>query len=434
MSQAYKYFENKRVLILGFGREGRSTYNYIRKYLPNLPLAIADQNHINVDDENTVCICGDDYLAAINDYEIVMKSPGVSVRDVHIDDSVDVTCQMELFLKFAPCKKIGITGTKGKTTTSTLTYMMLKAAEVDTCIIGNIGVPVFEMIDSAEGLVAVIEMSSHQLEFVKTSPDVAIITNLYPEHLDHYHGFEGYVNAKLNIIRNQKAEDIFIANADQDIKEFTDMTIKAKQIGVSVNADEENEFLGKLAKLNSHLKGRHNAQDIFFAAAAASIFGASNAAIEKGVAQFYGIPHRMELVGKFKGIKFYNDCIATIPTAVMLAVDALEDVDTLIIGGMDRGIDYSSFITNLVESRISNIICLPETGYKIGKELEKFNKNKVFYADDMDTAVEISFKKTGEGKSCLLSPAASSYNRYKDFEEKGNHFKELVKQYSLTNV
>ena len=434
MSQAYKYFENKRVLILGFGREGRSTYNYIRKYLPNLPLAIADQNHIRVDDENTVCICGDNYLSVINDYEIIMKSPGISVRDVHIDDSVDVTCQMELFLRFAPCKKIGITGTKGKTTTATLTYMMLKAAEVDTCVIGNIGVPVFEMIDSAEGLVAVIEMSSHQLEFVKTSPDVAIITNLYPEHLDHYHGFEGYVNAKLNIIRNQTAEDIFITNVDQDIKEFTDMTIKAKQIGVSVNDDEENEFLGKLAKLNSHLKGRHNAQDIFFAAAAASIFGAGNEAIEKGVAQFYGIPHRMELVGKFKGIKFYNDCIATIPTAVMLAVDALEDVDTLIIGGMDRGIDYSSFITNLVESRINNIICLPETGYKIGKELEKFNKNNVFYTDDMETAVEISFKKTAEGKSCLLSPAASSYNRYNNFEEKGNHFKELVKQYSLISV
>jgi len=434
MSQAYKYFENKRVLILGFGREGRSTYNYIRKYLPDLPLAIADQNHIHIDDKNTVCICGDDYLSVINEYDIVMKSPGISVRDVHIDDSVDVTCQMELFLRFAPCKKIGITGTKGKTTTSTLTYMMLKAAEVDTCIIGNIGVPVFEMIDSAEGLVAVVEMSSHQLEFVKTSPDVAIITNIYPEHLDHYNGFEGYVNAKLNIVRNQKADDIFISNADQDITEFTDMPIKSKQIEVSVNDDEENEFLAKLAKLNSHLKGRHNAQDIFFAAAAASIFGASNTAIEKGVAQFYGIPHRMELVGKFKGVKFYNDCIATIPTAVMLAVDALEDVDTLIIGGMDRGLDYSDFIVNLANSKISNIICLPETGYSIGKELETHNKNNVFYAENMETAVEISFKKTSEGKSCLLSPAASSYNCYNNFEEKGNHFKELVKQYSFANV
>lgn len=434
MSQAYKFFENKKVLILGFGREGRSTYNYIRKHLPQLPLAIADQNHIHIDDKNTVCICGEGYLDVLNDYDVVMKSPGISIKNVHIKEGVDVTCQMELFLRFAPCQKIGITGTKGKTTTSTLTYLMLKSAEIETCLIGNVGVPVFEMIDSSKGLVAVIEMSSHQLEFVKTSPEVAIITNIYPEHLDHYNGFDGYVNAKLNIIKNQTPKDIFIGNADQDILEFTDLEIESKRINVSVNDDEDNEFLSKLAKLNSYLKGRHNAQDIFFAAVAASVFGADNKAIEKGVAQFYGIPHRMELVGKFKGIKFYNDCIATIPTAVMLAVEALEDVDTLIIGGMDRGLDYGEFIKNLLSSNISNIICLPQTGHTIGEELAKTCKNNVFYAQDMEEAVKLAFEKTSKGKSCLLSPAASSYNVYKNFEEKGNHFKELVKQYGLVSV
>ncbi|MEG1614023.1 MAG: UDP-N-acetylmuramoyl-L-alanine--D-glutamate ligase [Oscillospiraceae bacterium] len=429
MSQAYEYFKNKRVLILGFGREGRSTYNYIRKYLPDMPLAIADQNHINLEDENTTLICGHEYMSVVNDYDIIMKSPGISVRDVSIDEKVVVTCQMELFLKFALCKKIGVTGTKGKTTTSTLIYKMLKSAGIDACLIGNIGVPVFEKLDDSRGMVAVIEMSSHQLEFVRTSPDVAVITNIYPEHLDHYKGFDGYVNAKLNILRYQTSQDVLISNADQKITDFTDRQIKAKHIQISVNDDEENEFLSKLARLNANLKGRHNAQDIFFAAATASIVGASNEAIEKGVAEFYGIPHRMELVGEFRGIKFYNDCIATIPTAVMLAVDALEDVDTLIIGGMDRGLDYTDFITKLVDSKISNIICLPDTGYKIGKELEKLNKNNVFFADDMQKAVEISFAKTAKGKSCLLSPAASSYNCYKNFEEKGNHFKELVKAF-----
>ena len=428
MSQAFEHFKDKKVLILGFGREGRSTYNYIRKYLPEFPLAIADQNHITVDDNNTTCICGDNYMSVINDYDIVMKSPGISVRDVQINENVEVTCQMDMFLKYAPCRKIGITGTKGKTTTSTLIYKMIKSAGISTCLIGNIGVPVFEMIDSCDGMVAVIEISSHQLEFVRTSPEVAIITNIYPEHLDHYNGFEGYVNAKLNIVRYQSEDDIFISNADQKITEFTNMKIKSKRIEISVNDDEENEFLQKLAKLNSHLKGKHNAQDIFFASATASIFGAGAESIEKGVADFYGIPHRMELVGTFRGIKFYNDCIATIPTAVMLAVDALKDVDTLIIGGMDRGIDYDSFIDNLANSKVSNIVCLPETGYKIGAELEKHCKNKVFYAENMEKAVEISYDKTAKGKSCLLSPAASSYNCYKNFEEKGDHFKELVKK------
>ncbi len=429
MSQAFEYFKGKKVLILGFGREGRSTYNYIRRYLPDFKLTIADQNHINVDDDNVTCICGNNYMNSINDYDVVMKSPGISVRDVKINEDVDITCQMDLFLRFAPCKKIGITGTKGKTTTSTLTYKMLKAAGISTCLIGNIGVPVFEKIDDCDDMVAVVEMSSHQLEFVKTSPEVAIITNIYPEHLDHYNGFEGYVNAKLNVVKFQNENDIFITNADQKISEFTDMKINSRRIEISMNADEDNEFLAKLAKLNSHLKGKHNAQDIFFAAAAASLFNASNEAIEKGVAEFYGIPHRMELVGTFKGVKFYNDCIATIPTAVMLAVDALKDVDTLIIGGMDRGIDYTDFVESLANSNVSNIVCLPETGYKIGKELEKIENNTVYYAEDMEKAVEIAFAKTAKGKSCLLSPAASSYNKYKNFEEKGNHFKELVKNY-----
>ncbi|MEG1244552.1 MAG: Mur ligase family protein, partial [Oscillospiraceae bacterium] len=217
MSQAYEYFKNKRVLILGFGREGRSTYNYIRKYLPDMPLAIADQNHINLEDENTTLICGHEYMSVVNDYDIIMKSPGISVRDVSIDEKVVVTCQMELFLKFALCKKIGVTGTKGKTTTSTLIYKMLKSAGIDACLIGNIGVPVFEKLDDSRGMVAVIEMSSHQLEFVRTSPDVAVITNIYPEHLDHYKGFDGYVNAKLNILRYQTSQDVLISNADQKI-------------------------------------------------------------------------------------------------------------------------------------------------------------------------------------------------------------------------
>lgn len=434
MSKAYEYFIDKEVLILGFGREGRSTYKYIRKYLPQFKLTVADQNHINIDDENVTCICGKNYMDCINDFDIVMKSPGISVKNIDVKDNVEITCQMEMFLKYAPCKKIGITGTKGKTTTSTLTYLMLKEAEIETCLIGNIGVPVFEMIDLAQqDMVAVIEMSSHQLEFVKTAPEVAIITNIYPEHLDHYNGFEGYVDAKLNVVRYQTKRNILISNADQKIDDFVSFDIKSKRIEISVNADEDNEFLKKLAKLNSNLKGKHNAQDIFFASAAANIFGASEKAIERGVAQFYGIPHRMELVGKFKGIKFYNDCIATIPTAVMLAVDALEDVDTLIIGGLDRGIDYKDFIVKISQSDINNLICLPETGHAIGEEVKKICDKQVVMVEIMQEAVESSFKITCSGKSCLLSPAASSYNRYKNFEEKGNHFKKIVKEVGTGN-
>lgn len=201
-------FKNKKVLILGFGREGMSTYRFLRNMYPDMHLTIADKNEIKLDDKNVTLICGDSYMDSLNDFDIVMKSPGIAFLDVDIKDGTLVTCQTDLFLKFAPCRKVGITGSKGKTTTSTLIYDMLKEGGFDARLIGNIGVPVLEDINTVTPeTIAVIEMSSHQLEFTTSSPEVAVLTNIYEEHLDHYRdGFRGYVNAKLNIVRRQKRE------------------------------------------------------------------------------------------------------------------------------------------------------------------------------------------------------------------------------------
>jgi len=204
-------FKNKKVLILGFGREGMSTYRFLRNMYPDMHLTIADKNEIKLDDKNVTLICGDSYMDSLNDFDIVMKSPGIAFLDVDIKDGTLVTCQTDLFLKFAPCRKVGITGSKGKTTTSTLIYDMLKEGGFDARLIGNIGVPVLEDINTVTPeTIAVIEMSSHQLEFTTSSPEVAVLTNIYEEHLDHYRGgFRGYVNAKLNIVRRQKESDTF---------------------------------------------------------------------------------------------------------------------------------------------------------------------------------------------------------------------------------
>ena len=209
---AASMFKNKKVLILGFGREGMSTYRFLRNIYPDMHLTIADKNEIKLDDKNVMLICGDSYMDSLNDFDIVMKSPGIAFLDVDIKDGTLVTCQTDLFLKFAPCRKVGITGSKGKTTTSTLIYDMLKEGGFDARLIGNIGVPVLEDINTVTPeTIAVIEMSSHQLEFTTSSPEVAVLTNIYEEHLDHYRdGFRGYVNAKLNIVRRQKEGDTFI--------------------------------------------------------------------------------------------------------------------------------------------------------------------------------------------------------------------------------
>lgn len=426
-----EYFDNKSVLILGFGKEGQSTYNFLRRFYPEKKLAIADKRQLNIEDKNVVLFSGECYLDNINDFDIVMQSPGISLRSVKIDETTEITGQMDLFLRFAECVKIGITGTKGKTTTTTLVYNIVKASGRKCALIGNIGVPVFESLDETDGLTAVIEMSCHQLEFAKCSPDVSIITNIYPEHLDHYNGFEGYVSAKLNIVRNQTEKDFFVFNSDQEeMKNLIDFdNIKSQLLPVSRFDCENDEFLKKLTTLNEHLKGFHTHHDIFFAVKAARCLGIDDTAIEKGISSFEPIAHRMEKVGTWKDITFYNDSIATIPYAVMCAVNALEKVDTLVFGGLDRGIDYTTFITDLNECKVNNLIGLPETGEKIINELKKINcKKNLIIVDTMDEAVENAYKYTEKGKICLFSPAASSYNRYRNFEEKGNHYKTLAKE------
>ncbi len=423
-----EFYKDKKVLIMGFGREGISTYNYIRKYLPEKQLGIADMKEINLDDPNVTLHTGENYMEAMKDYDLVMKTPGISVRSVEFPEGVTITCQTDLFLKYAPCMKVGITGTKGKTTTSTLIYEVIAASGKDTCLIGNIGVPVFDVLDASEGKIAVIEMSSHQLEFTRTSPHIAVLTNVYPEHLDHYNGFEGYVGAKLNIMNHQNEDDYLIFNPDQDLTGVVDLG-KVKSQKLAVSSVQQDEFLQSLTTLNNRLLGVHTHQDIFFAAKVAEILGISKDAVKKGVENFKGIPHRLEPVGEFKGVKFFNDSIATIPHAVECGVDAIGDVDTLIFGGLDRGIGYDEFEKYLISCPVSNLIGMPETGHNIIDNLIAAGCTKTMVkAEDMDHAVKSAFELTAKGKSCLLSPAASSYNIYKNFEYKGNHYKEVIKK------
>ena len=428
--QLVDFYKDKKILIMGFGREGISTYNYIRKYLPQKQLGIADMKEITIDDENVTLHTGTNYMEAMADYDIVMKTPGISVRDAVIPEGVTITCQTDLFLKFAPCMKIGITGTKGKTTTSTLIYEVISASGKDTCLIGNIGVPVFDVLDSSEGKIAVIEMSSHQLEFTRTSPHIAVITNVYPEHLDHYNGFEGYVGAKFNIIKHQTKDDFMIYNPDQDLTGIVDIdSVESTKFAVSSLDDEKCEFLKSLTNINDRLLGIHTHQDIFFAAKVAEILGIDKESVKKGVAAFKGIPHRLEPVGTFRDIRFFNDSIATIPHAVECGVEAIGDVDTLIFGGLDRGIGYDDFEKYLISCPMKNLIGMPETGHNIIDNLVSAGCTKnMVKADDMKHAVRSAYELTQKGKSCLLSPAASSYNVYKNFEYKGNHYKELVKK------
>ncbi len=447
MQSIISFLKNKKILILGFGREGKSSLAFFKTYLPSLKITIADKNKIDLEkDEDISIITGDNYLDCLNDFDIVLKSPGISLKNIDISN-VNISSQLDLFLTFSNITTIGITGTKGKTTTSTLIYNVLKDSGKKCFLLGNIGVPVFDCLPHiTKDSIAVIEMSSHQLEFMTHSPNISVITNFYQEHLDHYLSYEHYINAKLNIFRFQKNSDYCIFNIDQP--EYLDKiqnVAHSNQLKITLSNHKDNcIFLDHnfnivykdkyfcVKGLNKNLIGNHHFYDMLFTFAVCNILNISPLVIESSLRDFAGIPHRMECVGKFNDILFYNDSIATIPAAVINAVNSLKHVDTLIIGGMDRGIDYTDFSKFLAKSNISNIICLYETGQKIAtlvKSLDPLTDSKIYMAKDLEDAVNFAFSHTKKNSICLLSPAAPSYGYFKNFEERGNEYKRLVTSY-----
>lgn len=434
--------KDKKIAILGFGREGKSTYNFIRKYFPDMKLTILDKYSIELDDKNVNVIIGDKYLDNLNDYDLIIKSPGISLKDIDISLFKDnITSQLELLLEVFSDNIIGVTGTKGKSTTSSLIYEVIKNERDNVYLIGNIGVPVFDEIELYnKDSILVVEMSSHQLEFIKTSPHIGIILNLYQDHLDHDGNIQRYHNNKLNIFKYQNSSDYCIYSSDNDyLNKYIDDTYKGIKYTVrfdfedvssnSIRIKDKDIYIdGEVVYKDKErlLLGDANLKNIMFVLGVCKILNLDFSMAYNTISKFRGLKYRMEYIGKYHNIYFYNDTIATIPEATISAIQSIDNVDTLIIGGLDRGISYEDFIDYLNKSTIRNIICMPETGYYIGKML--INKN-VFFVNTLDEAVDISIKNTKDDMACLLSPAAASYNQYKNFEEKGLVFENLVKNF-----
>lgn len=442
INELINYFQDKKIIILGFGREGKSTYSLIRRYLKEQVIYITDKNEENYDfikdDENVVCVCYEDYLASLNDYDIIMKTPGISF--VGIDTSKfdsKIKSQLELLLEFFDVFTIGVTGTKGKSTTSSLIYRMLEEQNVKSMLLGNIGVPVFDYVDIIDSdMTLVLEMSSHQLEFMNLSPNIAILTNVFEEHLDHYECFEKYVQAKCNIFKFQKKNDYFLYNVDNEFLRNSINDVNGKSYKVSflgrdcsdIFVKDNNVFWGNkfLYDFNEprNLLGDYNLNNIMFVLGVSEILGLDLDRTIKSISDFKTLEHRLEFIGEYDEILYYDNSIATVPMAVIESVKALGNVDTLIIGGMDRGIDYSNFIEFLNLSDINNVICMPKTGHDIAIGL---NEKKRYVVNTMEEAVSVAKRVTAKKKSCLLAPAAASYGFFKSFEEKGDLYKKLVR-------
>ncbi len=407
--------DNKSILILGFGKEGRSTLSFIRDFVEPKKVTVADRNEISDKLDGVEMKCGENYLSSLDEYDVIIKSPGIVFADRSSEIIKKTTSQTDLFLRQFSDNTIGITGTKGKSTTTTLIYHILKKSGIDAVLTGNIGIP---PLDSAREMkkdsVAVFEMSCHQLEFEHISPRVAVVLNLFEDHLDHYGTREKYIEAKENIFLHQSKDDVLVISPDckEQIKKAPSRVIEAGKIDIAIPT-------------GISLIGQHNLYNISVARLVTSLFEVDDVSFTEALKSYQSLPHRLEFVATKNGVDYYDDSISTVCQTTIQAVNSIPEVSTVIIGGMDRGIDYTELVDFFAKNPIDNIILTYDSGRRIAELLSQ--KGVLFtFAENLENAVLLADKLTRRGGACVLSPAAASYGYFKNFEERGDVFKALV--------
>jgi len=385
------------------------------------------------------------HTSKVLDAECIVISPGVPPTIPIIKEAerigIPIISEIEIASWFCKGKTIAITGSNGKTTTTTLLGKMLTDAGFRTFIGGNIS-PAFSTIveETSESSITVLELSSFQLERIPTfKPDIACILNVYRNHLNRYeNSMEKYAFAKANIFRNQSATDILIYNADNPwserlVRNATSVTIPfslIKQVGTGgfVHEDEltivwQNEVHSILSHSTMPLKGPHNQQNALAASIAAVVCGANIENIRSTLSSFQGLEHRVEFVRDVNGVRYFNDSKATDVAAVIMALETFIEPVILILGGQDKGNDYSELL-DVVRTKVKKIVAIGESSKKISSAFGVVVD--VLEASTMEKAVEHASSSAMRGQIVLLSPACASFDWYKNYEERGTHFKRIV--------
>lgn len=434
-AQIEALLSNRRILIAGYGREGKSTHALLQKVAPQATVEVA---------------CNDEEIFAAlkhaeeshTPYDLIIKSPGISTMKFEGRCDLDtITSQTDLFLQVFGDITVGITGTKGKSTTTTLTHHILNTTMGEKrhiILAGNMGIPLFDIVEQIdEDAIIVAEFSCHQLENIHRAPHIGVILNLYQEHLDHYHDYLGYQMAKMQMmLRQSEGDHCFFCTDCQDLTSLVaSLNLRCSSALHPYNLRDALE--AKMDQLPTSLKGSHNLSNIYVAQQMTALLGVSESQFAEALATFQGLPHRLEYVGTFRGITFYNDSISTIPEACIAAVEALQKVDTLILGGFDRGIDYSPLSAYLSDTskagcRVRNIVFVGAAGKRMRAEWGEtlFAKRNILEESDYRNIVAWCYQNTAPGSICLLSPAAASYDAFKNFEERGRIYKEYILEYN----
>ncbi len=418
--------KDKKVLILGFGREGQSSFRMVLSVGGYECLDIADANAVSSDLTATHnVITGAAYLDCLNDYDVVFKSPGIVLPKNISEYTCHITCQADLFLQVFGAQTIGITGTKGKSTTSSLLYHILKCCGKDVLFGGNIGLPIFDITEQIHPRTIVIfELSCHQLEYASYAPAKAILLNLYEDHLDHYGTVEKYWAAKQNIYRNQDYNDYLFCNP-----EFLPAPGECKAAVVRVKTGDL-PFASFEDIPGVTLRGTHNLFNAAFVYDVCKRYDISDEDFIEALKSFKTLAHRLEFIGQKDGIDYYDDSISTTVESAISAIKAIPNAGTILLGGMDRGIDYEPLVEFLPTTRLEHIILMYDSGKVILEKLQGTAQpefmEKVHYIEELADACTFAKTNATKGTAVILSPASASYGVFKNFEQRGDFFKEQI--------
>ncbi len=449
-----KRYKGKKILIAGFGLEGRTTFEYLRKHGIKADIADALNEkdffaaNPGLKNKKINFFVGDKALGNISDYDVVFRSPGLSAFNPELVEAkrngTEITSQTKLFMERCPAKTIGVTGTKGKGTTSSLIYETLKSAGKDVFLGGNIGVPPITFVDKLKkDSIAVLEFSSFQLMDLEQSPDIAVVLNITQDHIDVHANREEYVDAKKSVVQYQTEDDFAVINIDYETPNSFKALTKGKVYDVSTKkkvergcyVNEKDEVIlardGKEEKIASfsdlQLRGRHNLENVCAAVAASYLGGADLDSIRKTVKNFKGLEHRLEFVAEVCGVKYYNDSFATTPETTIAALNSFDDPIILIAGGSDKGADYKE-MGRVIANKAKTVFLIGAVSGKIKKKILRANPQADIMEgyEDMNDLLERINKIAIAGDVVLLSPGCASFGLFKNYKERGELFKKAV--------
>ncbi|SFM00001.1 UDP-N-acetylmuramoylalanine--D-glutamate ligase [Gracilibacillus orientalis] len=441
-----KEFPFAKVLVLGLAKSGTAvakllSRNGVKVIANDLKASEDDENVQSLQSQGISVIVGEHPLSLLEDVDAIIKNPGIPYENILIDQAVKnripVLTEIELIPYFDINQTVGITGSNGKTTTTTLIYEMFKKADSPVSLAGNIGHVASEVAEQMHDKQTMIaELSSFQLLGISTfKPNIAVLLNLFEAHLDYHHTLEQYHNAKANIFKNQTEHDYLVYNADDQrilnmIKNASSNLVPFSRKEVVSNGTYCDEkaiyFRGeKVIELASIvLVGEHNLENILAAISVAKIEGISNQVIETVLTTFTGVSHRLQFVKDVNGRKFYNDSKATNILATTKALSAFNQPIILLAGGLDRGNEFDDLLPYM--SNVKALVLFGETTQKLRKIGEASGIENLEMVDTMKEAVQKAYQLSNEEDVVLLSPACASWDQYKTFEERGNMFMESV--------